>query len=84
VKYAISKKDGAARGREAAKILPGLPIDFHSPPGIGDTAAISRRGQMSLADAVAAALVTPRKERLDIVPAYLEFKPWKSEIKITG
>ena len=30
VKYSIVKKDGAAAWAEAAKVLEGLPIDFHS------------------------------------------------------
>ena len=44
VKYSIVKKDGAAAWAEAAKVLQGLPIDFHSRPARWPTPRpISRR-----------------------------------------
>ena len=44
VKYSIVKKDGAAAWAEAAKVLEGLPIDFHSTTRAGPTSPpISKR-----------------------------------------
>src|SRR5437773_973418 len=58
VKYSIVKKDGAAAWEEAAKILQGLPIEFHpTDRALADSAAdFKARFKMSLADAFAAAL----------------------------
>ena len=82
VKYSVVKKDGAKAWAEAAKVLQGLPIDFHSTTrALADTAAdFKARFKMSLADAFAAALAKERKAEL--VTGDPEFKPLDSEIKI--
>jgi ribonuclease VapC len=82
VKYSITKKDGADAWEEAAKILPGLPIDFHSTTrALADTAAdFKARFKMSLADAFAAALA--KEKKAELVTGDVEFKPLEREIKI--
>ena len=82
VKYSIVKKDGAKSWAEAAKVLQGLPIDFHSTTrALADTAAdFKARFKMSLADAFAAALA--KEKRAELVTADLEFKRLEKEIKI--
>src|SRR5579872_1089011 len=82
VKYSIVKKDGADAWEEAAKILEGLPIEFHpTTRALADTAAdFKARFKMSLADAFAAALAKERKAEL--VTGDTEFKPLEGEIKI--
>ena len=82
VKYSILKKDGADAWAEAAKILPGLPIDFHSTTrALADTAAdFKARFKMSLADAFAAALA--KEKKAELVTGDTEFKPLEREIKI--
>jgi predicted nucleic acid-binding protein len=76
------KKDGAAGWAEAAKVLQGLPIDFHSTSrALADTAAdFKARFKVSLADAFAAALAEERQAEL--VTGNLEFKPLEKEIKV--
>ena len=82
VKYSIVKKDGAAAWSEAAKVLQGLPIDFHSTSrALADAAAdFKARFKLSLADAFAAALAKERKAEL--VTGDPEFKPLEKEIKV--
>ena len=82
VKYSIVKKDGAAAWAEAAKVLEGLPIDFHSTTrALADTAAdFKARFKMSLADAFAAALA--KEKKAELVTGDPEFKPLEREIKI--
>jgi ribonuclease VapC len=82
VKYSIVKKDGAAAWEEAAKILQGLPIDFHSTTrALADTAAdFKARFKMSLADAFAAALA--KEKKAELVTGDPDFKPLEREIKI--
>jgi len=82
VKYSILKKDGAAAWAEAAKILPGLPIDFRpTTRALADTAAdFKARFKMSLADAFAAALA--KEKKAELVTGDVEFKPLEREIKI--
>lgn len=82
VKYSILKKDGAGAWAEAAKILPGLPIDFHpTTRALADTAAdFKARFRMSLADAFAAALA--REKKAELVTGDAEFKPLEREIRI--
>ena len=82
VKYSIVKKDGAEAWAEAAKILQGLPIDFHSTTrALADTAAdFKARFKISLADAFAAALTKEKKAAL--VTGDAEFKALHKEIKI--
>lgn len=83
VKYSIVKKDGAEAWEQAAKILQGLPIDFHSTTrALADTAAdFKARFKISLADAFAAALA--KEKRAELVTGDPEFKPLEKEIKIT-
>jgi len=82
VKYSVVRKDGAEAWVEAAKVLQGLPIDFHSTTrALADTAAdFKARFKMSLADAFAAALAKDRSAEL--VTGDPEFKPLEREIKI--
>jgi predicted nucleic acid-binding protein len=82
VKYSIVKKDGAEAWEEAAKILEGLPIDFHSTTRVlADTAAdFKARFKISLADAFAAALA--KEKKTELVTGDPEFKPLEKEIKI--
>ena len=82
VKYSILKKDGADAWAEAAKILPGLPIDFHSTTcALADMAAdFKARFKMSLADAFAAALA--KEAKAELVTGDAEFKPLEGEIKV--
>jgi len=82
VKYSIVKRDGARAWEEAAKILQGLPIDFHSTTReMADTAAdFKDHFPMSLADAFAAALAKERKAEL--VTGDPEFKAVEKEIKV--
>jgi predicted nucleic acid-binding protein len=82
VKYSILKKDGPAAWEEAAKILQGLPIDFHSTNrGLADTAAdFKARFKISLADAFAAALA--RENNAELVTGDPEFKSLENEIKL--
>lgn len=82
VKYSIMKKDGAEAWEEVAKVLQGLPIDFHSTNrALADTAAnFKARHKISLADAFAAALANEKKAEL--VTGDPEFKALEKEIKI--
>ncbi|MEO8429751.1 MAG: PIN domain-containing protein [Verrucomicrobiota bacterium] len=82
VKYSIVKKDGAEAWSEAAKILQGLPIDFHSTTrALADTAAdFKARYKISLAAAFAAALVA--EKQAELVTGDPEFKALEKEIKI--
>lgn len=82
VKYSILKNDGADAWAEAAKILSGLPIDFHSTTrALADSAAdFKSRFRMSLADAFAAALA--KEKEAELVTGDVEFKPLEREIKI--
>lgn len=82
VKYSIVKKDGAEAWEDAAKILQGLPIEFHSTTrALADTAAdFKARFKISLADAFAAALAKEKKGEL--VTGDPEFKRLEKEIKI--
>src|ERR1700733_3066012 len=82
VKYSIVRKDGAAAWAEAAKVLQGLPIDFHSTTrALADAAAdFKARFKLSLADAFAVALAKER--RAELVTGDLEFKALEKEIKV--
>jgi predicted nucleic acid-binding protein len=84
-KYSIVKKDGAAawaKAAKAAKVLEGLPIDFHSTTrALADSSAdFKARFKLSLADAFAAALA--REKKAELVTGDPEFKPLDQEIKI--
>ncbi|MGA7850025.1 MAG: PIN domain-containing protein, partial [Terriglobales bacterium] len=65
-----------------AKVLQGLPIDFHSTTrALADTAAdFKARFKLSLADAFAAALA--RERRTELVTGDLEFRALEREVKI--
>jgi uncharacterized protein len=82
VKYSIVKKNGVKAWAEAAKILQGLPIDFHSTTrAMADTAAdFKARFKLSLADAFAAALA--REKKTELVTGDPEFKALEKEIQI--
>jgi predicted nucleic acid-binding protein len=82
VKYSIVKKDGVKAWAEAAKILQGLPIDFHSTTrAMADTAAdFKARFKLSLADAFAAAMA--REKKTELVTGDPEFKALEKEIQI--
>ena len=82
-KYSIVKKDGTAAWTEAAKILEGLPIEFHpTTRAMSDTAAdFKARYRMSLADAFAAALA--KEKKAELVTGDPEFKPLEKELKIS-
>ena len=82
VKYSIVKKDGADAWAEAAKVLQGLPIDFHSTNrSLADLAAdFKARFKMSLAEAFAAALA--KETKAELVTGDPEFKALEKEIKI--
>jgi predicted nucleic acid-binding protein len=82
VKYSIVKKDGAEAWVEAAKVLQGLPIDFHSTTrALADSAAdFKARFKLSLADAFAAALA--KEKKTELVTGDPEFKPLEKEIKV--
>lgn len=83
VKYTLLKKDGPEAWEEAAKILEGLPIDFHSTTRpLADSAAdFKARFKISLADAFAAALA--KQEKAELVTGDPEFKALEREIDIT-
>ena len=83
VKYSIVKKDGAEAWEEAAKILQGLPIDFHSTTRtLADTAAdFKARFKISLANAFAAALA--KEKRAELVTRDAELKALEKEIKVS-
>jgi len=82
IKYSIVKKDGAQAWAEAAKVLQGLPIDFHpTSRALADTAADFKvRFKISLADAFAAALAKERNTEL--VTGDPEFKALEKEMRI--
>jgi predicted nucleic acid-binding protein len=82
VKYSIVKKEGAEAWRGAAKVLQGLPIDFHATNRVvADIAAdFKARFKISLADAFAAALA--KEKKAELVTGDPEFKSLEKEIKI--
>ena len=83
VKYSIIKKNGADAWQEAAKILQGLPIHFHSTNRVlADRAAdFKARFKLSLADAFAAALAM--ENNAELVTGDPEFHALERELKIT-
>jgi predicted nucleic acid-binding protein len=82
VKYALIRKDGPDAWEAAAKILVGLPIEFHPiDRNLADEAAgFKVRFKMSLADAFAASLAKEKKAHL--VTGDPEFKALEGEVKI--
>lgn len=83
VKYSIVKKDGSGAWEEAAKVLQGLPIDFHpTSRALADSAADFKAGfRISLADAFAAALA--KEKKAELVTGDPEFRALEREIKIS-
>lgn len=82
VKYSIAKKDGIEAWEQSAKILEGLPIEFHpTNRAMADAAAdFKSRFKMSLADAFAAALA--KEKKAELVTGDSEFRALEKEIKI--
>lgn len=82
VKYSILKKDGAGAWGEAAKILQGLPVEFHpATREQADTAAdFKARFKLSLADAFAAALA--KEKKAELVTGDVEFKALGKEVNL--
>ncbi len=82
MKYSIVRKDGAEAWEEAAKILQGLPIEFHpASRELADLAAgYKARFKLSLADAFAAALAKEKKGEL--ITSDPDYKVLEKEIKI--
>ena len=82
VKYSIVKKDGEEAWTGAARILQGLPVEFHpTSRALADTAAdFKARHTLSLADAFAAALA--KEKKAELVTGDPEFKALEKEIKI--
>jgi ribonuclease VapC len=83
VKYSIVKKDGLEAWGEAAKVLQGLPIDFHSTTrAMADGAAeLKAKYKMSLADAFAVALA--KEKKAELVTGDPEFRVLEKEIRIS-
>jgi ribonuclease VapC len=82
VKYTLIRKDGAEAWEAAARILVGLPIEFHpADRELADLAAdFKSRVSFSLADAFAAALA--RKHKAELVTGDPEFKAVEKEVKV--
>jgi len=81
-KYILIRKDGSVAWEAAARVLVGLPIEFHAADReLADAAAdFKSRFRLSLADAFAAALA--RKLKADLVTGDAEFKAVQKEIRI--
>lgn len=82
VKYAFIRKDGLEAWEAVARILVGLPVEFHpADRELADLAADFKvRFKISLADAFAAALA--RKHKAELVTGDPEFKAVEKVIKI--
>jgi len=82
IRYILTRKDGPGAWEAAARILVGLPIEFHPVDRrLADLAADFKvRHKISLADAFAAALAKDGKAEL--VTGDLEFKVMEGEVKI--
>jgi len=81
-KYALIRKDGPDAWEASARILTGLPIEFHpATRSLADLAAdFKARHKLSLADAFAAALA--REKKAELVTGDPEFKALEKDIKI--
>ena len=81
-KYTLIRKDGRDAWEASARILAGLPIEFHpTNRRLADLAAdFKARFKISLADAFAAALA--KEKKAELVTGDPEFKPLEKEIKI--
>jgi ribonuclease VapC len=82
VKYSIIRKDGLTAWADAARVLVGLPIEFHpTSRALADVAAdLKARHRLSLAGAFAAALA--REKKAELVTGDPELKPLAREISI--
>jgi ribonuclease VapC len=82
VKYTLLRKHGPAAWEAAARILVGLPIEFHpADRELAEVAADHKsRFKISLADAFAVALA--RKHKAELVTGDPEFKAIEKEIRI--
>jgi len=82
VKYILIKKNGRAAWEAAARVLAGLPIEFHTVTrSLADHAAdFKSRCRLSLADAFSAALA--KEKKAELVTGDPEFKEIENEIKI--
>ena len=81
-KYTLIRKDGLEAWAASARILSGLPIEFHPVTRrLADQAADYKTAhKMSLADAFAAALA--KEKKAELVTGDPEFKALDKEIKI--
>ncbi len=81
-KYTLIRKDGPEAWAASARILTGLPIEFHPiTRHLADQAADYKAAhKLSLADAFAAALA--KEKKAELVTGDPEFKPLEKEIKI--
>jgi predicted nucleic acid-binding protein len=81
-KYTLIRKDGPEAWEASARILAGLPVEFHPVTrALADTAAdFKTRFKLSLADAFAAALA--REKKAELLTGDPEFKALEKEIKI--
>ena len=82
VKYVLIRKDGWESWAASARILAGLPIEFHpvNRPLADQAAAYKAAHKMSLADAFAAALA--KEKKAELVTGDPEFKALAKEIAI--
>ena len=82
-KYVLIRKDGPDAWQASARILAGLPIEFHAADRhLADFAAdFKARFKLSLADAFAAALA--KEKKAELVTGDPEFKALEREIKVT-
>ena len=81
-KYILIRKDGPDAWQASARVLTGLPIEFHpANRHLADIAAdFKARLKISLAAAFAAALA--KEKKAELVTGDPEFKPLEKEIKI--
>ncbi len=81
-KYILIRKDGPDAWQASARVLTGLPIEFHpANRHLADIAAdFKARFKISLAAAFAAALA--KEKKAELVTGDPEFKPLEKEIKI--
>jgi predicted nucleic acid-binding protein len=82
VKYTLIRKDGPDAWLACARLLAGLPVEFHpADRRLSDLAAgFKARFKMSLADAFAVALA--KEKKAELVTGDPEFKPLETEVRI--
>ncbi len=81
-RYILTRKEGPEAWEAAARILVGLPIEFHPVDrNLADLAACFKaRFRISLADAFAASLA--KETKAELVTGDVEFKALEGEVKI--